>query len=149
MRKQTTSLVAKDFYKLMNNSVFGKTQENLRNRVNVEVITKRNVALKRVCKPSFKRSQMIREDLVIVQNAISNRVLNKPIYVRFTVLELSKLLMCEFHHEKMLQWEDGYFLYSTVNKKVLGKFKDELNGRPLFEFIGLRPKCYSLLFLDR
>ena len=40
MRKQSTSLLAKDFYMLLNNSAFGKTQENLRNRVNVEVITK-------------------------------------------------------------------------------------------------------------
>ena len=79
MRKQSTSDFGKDFYKLMNNSVFGKTQENLRNRVNVEVITKRNVALKRVCKPSFKRSQVIHDDLVIIQSAVSNLELNKPI----------------------------------------------------------------------
>ena len=80
MRKQSSSEFGKDFYKVMNNSLFGKTQENLTNRVNVEVITKRNVALKRVCKPSFKRSQVVREDLVIVQNAISHLVLNKPIF---------------------------------------------------------------------
>ena len=189
MRKQSTSDFGKDFYKLMNNSVFGKTQENLRNRVNVEVITKRNVALKRVCKPSFKRSQVIHDDLVIIQSAVSNLELNKPIYVGFTVLELSKLLMYQFHYEKMLQWydeielcftdtdsllydiqtddifadmgqadrndnfdfsgylkgKDGYFLQSNKNKKILGKFKDELNGCPLLEFIGLRSKCYSLL----
>ena len=93
MRKQSASLFEKDFYKLMNNSVFGKTQENLRNRVNVEVVTERNVALRRVCKPSFKRSQVIHDDLVIIQNAVSNLELNKPIYVGFTVLKLSKLLM--------------------------------------------------------
>ena len=190
MRKQSSSEFAKDFYKLMNNSVFGKSQENLRNRVNVEVITKRDVALKRVCKPSFKRSQVIHEDLVIIQTAVSNLVLNKPIFVGFTVLDLSKLLMYKFHYEKMLRWyddielcftdtdsllyeiqtsniysdmgredrnnefdfseyvpgKDGYWLYSTKNKKALGKFKDELNGRPLSEFAGLRSKCLSLLF---
>ena len=78
MRKQSTSLFPKDFYRLMNNSVIGKTEENLRNRVNIEVITKCNVALKHVCKPSFRRSQVICEDLVIVQNAISKLVLKNP-----------------------------------------------------------------------
>ena len=73
----------------MNNCVFGKTQENLRNRVNVEVITKRDVALKRVCNPSFKRSMAIRSDLVVMQNTVSNLELNKPIYIYigFSVLE--------------------------------------------------------------
>ena len=97
MRKESTSLFETDFYKLRNNSVFGKTQENLRNRVNVEVITERNNALKRVCKPSFKRSLVICEDLVIIQNAVSNLELNKPIYVGFSVLELSILLIYQFH----------------------------------------------------
>ena len=55
----------------------------------------------------------------------------------------------DFDFRKYAKGEDGHFLYSTVNKKVLGKFKDELNGRPLLEFIGLHPICYSLLFLDR
>ena len=113
MRKESASMFEKYFYKLMNNSVFGKTQENLRNRVNVEVITERNIALKRVCKPSFKRSQVIHEDLGIIQNAVSNLELNKPIYVGFTVLELSKLLMYQFHCEKMLLWYDNSELCST------------------------------------
>ena len=107
MWKQSSSEYAKDFYKLMNNSVFGKSQENLRNRVNVEVITKRNIALKRVCKPSFKRSQVIHEDLVIIQTAVSKLELNKPIFVGFTVLDLSNLLMYKFHYEKMLRWYDN------------------------------------------
>ena len=89
MRKESASMFEKDFYILMRNSVFRKTQENLRNRVNVEIITERNIALKRVYKPSFKRSQVH----VIIQNAVSNLELNKPIYVGFTVLEMSKLLM--------------------------------------------------------
>ena len=39
-----------------------------------------------------------------------------------------------------------HFLQSNVNKKVIGKFKDELNGETLEEFCGLRAKCYSLLY---
>ena len=62
MRSLSSSDFEKDFYKLMNNSVFGKTQENLRNRVRVEVLTNREIALKRVCKPTHKRSYTIHED---------------------------------------------------------------------------------------
>ena len=171
----------------MNNSVFGKKQENLRNRVNVEVFTKRDVALKRACKPSFKRSMTMRPDIVVMQNAVSNLELNKPVYIGFSVLDLSKLHMYKFHYEIMLsryednvrlrftdtdsflyeieaedifqdmaEYIDDYdfsdypkdrHLYNTRTKKVIGKFKDELNGMTLEELIGLRPKCYSLLFL--
>ena len=67
-RTISKSSFEKDFYKLMNNSVFGKTNENLRNRVNVEVITNRKVALKRIAKPNFERSQIIRDDLVIIES---------------------------------------------------------------------------------
>ena len=49
----------------------------------------------------------IHEDLVIMLNTMSNLVLNKPVYVGFSVLELSKLLMHEFHYEKMLKQYDN------------------------------------------
>ena len=186
MRSTSSSAFAKDFYKLMNNAVYGKTNENLRNRVNVEVLTNREKALKRVCKPSFKRSLTIREDLAIMQCSIANLELNKPVYVGFSILDLSKLLMYEFHYNKMLQkYKDNinlcftdtdsllyeiitndiykdmfdniddydfsdypmdHYLYNNLHKKEIGKFKDELNGMTLEEYIGLRPKCYSLLY---
>ena len=186
MRSTSSSDFEKDFYKLMNNSVFGKTQENLRNRVNVEVITNREKALKRVCKPTHKRSYTIHENLVIIQNAVTNLELNKPLYIGFSVLELSKLHMYRFHYENMIprypnqlnlcftdtdsllyeiETPDIYYdmfnsksdydfsdyphdhpIFSTKNKKEIGKFKDELNGLHLAEFIGLRAKCYSLLY---
>ena len=187
-RSQAKSKFEKDFYKLMNNSVFGKTQENLRKRMNVELITDSKTAKKRVAKPSFKRSNIITEDLVVMQCHITTLKLDRPIYVGFTVLELSKLLMYDFHYNHMkkkypgekqlqllftdtdslaysIQTDDIYkdmeadkdlydfseypydhYLYSNLNKKSIGKFKDELNSIPMVEFIGLRPKCYSLLF---
>ena len=174
----------------MNNSVFGKTQENLRNRMNVEVITDRKIALKRVCKPSFKRSQTIHEDLVVMETAVTNLKLNKPVYVGFSVLDLSKLLMYNFHYEHIkkkylgsrsklcftdtdsllyeIETEDIYAdmlqdcehfdfsdypfdhpNYSTTNKKVIGKFKDDLHSRPLEEFIGLLPKFPPILWASK
>ena len=101
-RNASSSKFENDFFKLMNNSGFGKTQENLRNRVKVEVITDRNIALKRVANTNFKRSQLLREDLVIVQTAVASLILNKPLYIGFGVLDLSKLLMYDFHYGRML-----------------------------------------------
>ena len=79
-------------FKLMNNAVFGKIKEHLGNRINVEVITDKKIAMERVCKPSMKRSYTINE----------NVTLNKPIYAGFTVLEINKLCMYDFHYHKML-----------------------------------------------
>ena len=85
----------------MNNSFYGKTQENLRKRVNVELILDRKLYLKRVAKPTFRNSIIIREDLTVVQSNLVTLVLDRPIYVGFAVLDLSKLLMYEFHYHYM------------------------------------------------
>ena len=77
----------------MSNSVYGKTQENLRKRVNVELITDANILRKRVAKPNFCRGMPITDCLTVVQTALVTLTLNRPIYVGFTVLESSKLHM--------------------------------------------------------
>ena len=91
----------KDFFKLMNNSVFGKTQENLRKRVPVDLITDAAVLGKRVAKPSFCRGIPITDCLTVVQCKVQTLPLNHPIYVGVTVLELSKLHMYDFHYNHM------------------------------------------------
>ena len=145
-----------DFFILMNNSVFGKTQENLRKRVQVDIITDASILRKRVAKPSFCHGI--------------------PIYVGFTLLELSKLHMYEFHYQHMKVkypyagqlrllftdtgslayavktnsiYEDmatdasqrydfseypyDHPLYDASNRKALGYFKNELNSIPMEE----------------
>ena len=78
--------------------VFGKTMENMRQRVNVELITSKKIALKRVAKPTFKRSKTIRNDLVAIHCAKEKLLLNRPIQVGFAILELSKQHMLNFHY---------------------------------------------------
>ena len=99
---------------MISSSIFtGKTQENLRNRVNIEVVTDEKIALKRIAKPSFRRSTKIREDLVLIQTFVPKVKLNRPIFVGFSVLEISKLHMAQFHYDKMLQWFDDITLCFT------------------------------------
>ena len=81
----------------MNNNVFGKTQENLRNRVSVELITDARILRKRVAKPNFNRGNHITDCLTVIQCKVATLTFNRPIYVGFSVLELSKLHMCDFH----------------------------------------------------
>ena len=66
-RSLSDSGFSKDFFKLMNNSVFGNTQENLCNRVNVDIITDAVILRKRVAKPSFYRGMPISENLAVIQ----------------------------------------------------------------------------------
>ena len=100
-RSLATTVFGKDFYKLMNNSVFGKTQENLRKRVNIELITNAKLLKKRVARPPFSRGDIITEDIAIIQSRVTTLKLNRPIYVGFCVLELSKSHMYEFHYNHM------------------------------------------------
>ena len=76
----------RDFFKLMDNSVFGKTQENLRKRVQVDLITDAAVLRKRIAKASFCREIPITDCLTVVQCKVQTLELNRPIYVGFTVL---------------------------------------------------------------
>lgn len=98
-RKQATNSFQKDFYKLMNNSIFGKTMENVRSRVDIELVHKAKRLKKIVAKPKFHRVSIFNEDLAAVQCMKTEIELNKPIYVGFAILDVSKTLMYDFHYE--------------------------------------------------
>ena len=90
-RKEATNRgdkAGKKIFKLFNNAVFGKTMENLRKRINLEVVTSRKVALKRIAKKNFKRVKIFREDLVGIHMVKPGLVMNQPIHVGFAILDL-------------------------------------------------------------
>ena len=72
--------------------------ENLRGRVNIDLITSQKIALKRISKPTFKRANIFREDLVAIHCIKEKLLLNRPIQVGFSILELSKEHMLNFHY---------------------------------------------------
>ena len=88
----------KDFFKLMNNAVFGKTMENLRKRMDVKLVNSQSRARKLTCKPSFHAFRIFCEDLVAIHLLKQRLYLNRPIYVGFAILDLSKTLMYDFHY---------------------------------------------------
>ena len=97
-RTQAKNSFEKDFFKLMNNSVFGKTMENIRKRVDVRLITDEKKLLKMASKPTYVSSKIFNENLVAVHKIKETLTLNRPAYVGMCILDLSKVLMYDFHY---------------------------------------------------
>ena len=97
-RKNAKNAFEKDFFKLMNNSVFGKTMENLRRRIDVRLITNEKKLLKLASKPTYVSSKIFNENLVAVHKVKETLTLNRPAYVGMCILDLSKTLMYDFHY---------------------------------------------------
>ena len=97
-RKHAKNTFEKDFFKLMNNSVFGKTMENLRNRVAVRLVTNEKKLDKLTSKPTYVSSKIFNENLVAVHKIKETLTLNRPAYVGMCILDLSKTLMYDFHY---------------------------------------------------
>ena len=97
-RAKAKNSFEKDFFKLMNNSVFGKTMENLRKRQDVKLVTDEEQLLKWSSKPSFISYKIFNENLVAVHKTKTTLTLNRPAYVGMCILDLSKTLMYDFHY---------------------------------------------------
>ena len=90
-RTNAKNAFEKDFFKLMNNSVFGKTMENIRKRVDVRLVTDEKKLLKLTSKPTYVSSKIFNENLVAVHKIKETLTLNRPAYVGMCILDLSKL----------------------------------------------------------
>ena len=124
MRAKGTTDFEKDFYKLMNNSVFGKTMENVRNRVNVKLVTDEKSVGKLVKKANFKSVNIFDENLIAVHMEKTTVRLNKPIQIGMSILDLSKTLMYKFHYEYVKpKWGDRIELLFTDTDSLCYKLK--------------------------
>lgn len=100
-RKEAKNAFEKDYYKLMINSVYGKTMENVRKHQDIKIVTDPEKLKKLVSKPSYDNIKIFDENCVAVHMKKNKVTLNKPIYIGFTVLELSKYIMFDFHYNVM------------------------------------------------
>ena len=98
LRKVAKNDFEKDFFKLMNNAVFGKAIENIRKRQNVELVDDRKKAHKLSSKPNFDRATIFDEHLIAVHMKKTEVYFNKPIFVGQTILDISKTHMFDFHY---------------------------------------------------
>ena len=120
LRSQAKNAFEKDLFKLMNNSVFGKTMENVRNRVTIELVKDAERAAKLVNKPNFEELKIFDEFLIAVKMRKTKVWMNKPVYVGMSILDLSKTLMFSFQYEYVKKkWEKVEVLYSDTDSLVL------------------------------
>ena len=101
LRTAATNDFEKDFYKLMNNSVFGKTMENIRKHRNIKLVNNTVNYLKQVMKPNFKSGSLLGMDLMSCEMGKVRVKMNKPVYLGQAILDLSKTIMYEFHYDYM------------------------------------------------
>ena len=123
----------------MNNSVFGKTMENLRKRTSVKLVNNAKDYIKFISKPSFVSQKMLNKSFVAIHEIKAVLTLNKPIYVGFSILDLSKLLMYKFRYKyieskfdaKLLFTDTGSLVYEIKKEDV---YEDFYEDKKLFDF---------------
>lgn len=99
-RMDAKNAFEKDFFKLLNNSVFGKTMENIRKRVDVRLVTDKKELSNLVSKPTYVNSKIFNENLVAVHEIKERLTLDRPSYVGMCILDLSKTLVYDFYFIK-------------------------------------------------
>ena len=139
-RKHAKNAFEKDFFKLMNNSVFGKMMENLRKRVDIKLVTNEEKLDKLTSKPTYVSSKIFNENLIAVHKIKETLTLNRPAYVGMCILDLSKTLMYDFHYNyikkkynnraKLLFTDTDSLTYET---ETVDAYKDFWTDKDMFD----------------
>ena len=101
LKKLARNDFEKDLFKLMNNSVFGKTMENIRKHRDIKLVTTDKKRSKLVSEPNYHTINLISEDLSIIEMKKTKVKINKPIYLGLSILEINKILMYGFWYDYM------------------------------------------------
>ena len=101
LRKQAKIEFEKDFYKLMNNSVFGKTVENVRKHRAIKLVTTDKRRNQLVSEPNYHAAKWFSENLLAIEMKKAKVKMNRPLYQGLSILEISKTLMYEFWYDYM------------------------------------------------
>ena len=127
LRMKASNEFEKDFFKLMNNAVFGKTMENVRKHCNIKFVRNDNKRNKLVSEPNYHTMKLIDEDLAIIEMRKTRVKMNKPIYLGLSILELSKITMYEFWYDyvKSKYMDNARLCYMDTDSFVINvKTKD-------------------------
>ena len=139
LRTKAKNNFEKDFFKLMNNSVFGKTMENIRNRVNVKLVNTQERLKKLSAKPNYKSCKIFNENLISVHMKKTSLTMNKPVYLGMCILDLSKTIMYDFHYNyikpkygekaKLLFTDTDSFLYEIQTEDFYKDISKDVKDR--------------------
>ena len=101
LRKKEKNDFEKDFFKLMNNAVFGKTMENLRNHRAIKLVKTDKRRNQLVSEPNYHTTKWFSENVLAIEMKKTKVKMNKPVYLGLSILEISKILMYEFWYDYM------------------------------------------------
>ena len=152
-RREAKSDFERDFFKLINNAVFGKTMENVRKHRDIKLVTTDERRNRLVSEPNYHITKWFSENLLAIEMRKTKAKMNQPIYLGLSILEISKRLMYEFSYNYMKQkYNDNlklcYLDTDSFIVHIKTLMKDELGGKIVTEFVALRPKTYSYLTND-
>ena len=102
LRTQAKNDFGKDFFQVMNNSVFSKTRENIKKHKDIKLVTNMESFLKTVMKPNFKSAICSSSNLMGCEMGKTQMLMNKPVYLDQATLDVSKLIMYEFYYDYMI-----------------------------------------------
>ena len=119
LRTKAKNDFEKDFFKLMNNSVFGKTMENIRKHRKIKLVTTEEKYLCTVMKPNFKSGVRFGENLMGCEMGKIKVVMKKPVYLGQAILDLSKIIMYEFHYDYIKpKFKDPQLCYMDIDSMI-------------------------------
>ena len=134
LRKEAKNDFEKDLFKLMNNAVFRKTMENLRNHRDIKLVTTNERRKKLVSEPNYHATKYISENLLVIEIKKVEVTMNKPIYLGQAILDISKTLMYEFWYNyiKPKYGDKGRLCYTDTDSfaiyiKTEDFYKDKAN----------------------
>ena len=139
LRTKAKNNFEKDFFKLMNNSVFGKTMENIRNRVNVKLVNTQEKFKKLSAKPNYRGRKIFSENLISVHMKKTSLTMNKPVCLGMCILDLSKTIMYDFHYNyikpkygvkaKLLFTDTDSFMYEIETEDFYKDISKDVKDR--------------------
>ena len=114
LRKNAKNEFKKNFFKLMNNSVFGKTTENVRNHRDIKLVTSDKRRKRLVSEPNYHSHKKFSEHLMAIEMKKTRVKMTKPLYLGMSILDISKILMYEFWYNYIIpKYEDKAKLCHT------------------------------------
>ena len=124
LRKKATNDFEKDFFKLMNNAVFGKTMENVRKHRDIKLVKCDKKRNKLVSEPNFHTMKLIDKNLAIIEMRKVKVKMNKPIYLGLSILDISKITMCKFWYDYVkIKYQDRARLCYIVTDSFVVNIK--------------------------
>ena len=123
LRTEAKNDFEKDFFKLMNNAVFGKTMENVRKHRDIKLVTTDKRRNQLVSEPNYHTTKWFSEDLLAIEMKKIKVKMNKPVYLGLSILEISKTLMYEFWYDYIKPKYQNYVIWILTALLFILKWK--------------------------